>query len=210
MKPVLFCDFDGVINQFPYRYERETDGSHAIAVEYGGHTNYGFTREWFDGDEFFEPTDFILLETVKGTFPINYSSEMVERLRKLIVDDRIHFVWLTTWREEAVRLLNPLFGFPEHVTFLPWMQKLSDYNHGGKAHAVMDYFEEDVRRRDGKMVWLDDVATKGFETWSDTEGFFDSKATVRFGFPNESLIMVTDEFYGISRAGMNVIESFVG
>lgn len=209
MKPVLFCDFDGVINQFPYRYERDTDGSHDVAIEYGGMMNYGFRREWFDDSKFFEPTDFVMLDTIKDIFPIFYSSEMVERIRNLILEDKVKFVWLTTWREEAVRLLNPLFGFPEGVTFIPWMQKLSDYNHAGKAHAVMNYFEEDLSRRDGKMVWLDDVATKGFETWSDSEGFFDSKATVRFGFPDDSLVMVTNEFFGITRSGMSTIENFV-
>lgn len=210
MKPVLFCDFDGVINQFPYTYMRETDGSHVLAVEYGGHTNYGFLKSFYNEELFFPSDEFFLLDTVKGTFPINYSNEMVDRLRKLIVEDKVEFIWLTTWRDEAVRLLNPLFGFPEHVGFLPWQQKMSDYNHAGKGHAAMDYFEDNPSFRDRGMIWLDDVATRRLETWHEDSGFVENEAAERLGFPKDKLIMLTDESFGITRAGMDAIEEFVG
>lgn len=216
MKPVLFCDFDGVINQFPFKYARETDGSHNVVLEYNGQTSYGFLREEFDNEKFFEHTNFVMLETYKGTFPISYSSEMVERLRNLILSDKVEFIWLTTWRDEAVRLLNPMFDFPDNLTFLHWQSRMSDYNHAGKSHAVMDYFEEDPTRLGRKMVWLDDVATRDFKTWDDKTGFIENKRAEMTGynssvkvFPENKLIMLTDEFFGISKAGMSAIENFV-
>lgn len=209
MKPILFCDFDGVINQFPFRYEKETDGSHDVIIEHHEQTNYGFLWDNFDEENFFKYTDFVMLNTIKGTFPITYSKDMVNRLCKLILSDKVEFVWLTTWREEATHLLNPLFEFPESVTFIPWTQKMSDYNHAGKAHAIMNYFEEDDKRLERKMIWLDDVATRRLENWDENEGFITNTYLDTFNFPEEKLIILTDEFYGLSKKGMSTIEDFV-
>lgn len=210
MKPVIFCDVDGVVNQFPYRYERETDGSHDVAVEYGGMMNYGFRRAWFDESVHFRDTDFVMVDTVKGLFPIVYSSEMVERLRLLIFSDAVEFVWLSTWREEAVRLLNPLFGFPSSVGFLPWLDRRGDSSQNGKLNAVVDFFVQRPEFVDRKMVWLDDVATKGFETWVSGVGFVTPKVDLSdYGVNVDGLIVKTDEFFGLSREELTAVEGFV-
>lgn len=209
MKPILFCDFDGVINQFPYRWEKETDGSHDKEIEHAGSTNYGFFHDDFDDDRFFRADEFVMLPTYKGTFAISWSSEMVERLRNLILEDKVDFVWLTTWREEAVSLLNPLLGFPQHVNYLYWTRKMSDYSHAGKGHAVMDYFSSYPEQAGRKMVWIDDVATRNYCNWREGDGFMENKKAEHVGFPDSKLILLTDEYYGISRAEMKAIESFV-
>lgn len=211
MKPIIFCDFDGVLNQFPYSYSKDTDGSHAVIVEKNGHINYGFLREDFDSSHFFIPNNFTLVDSSKGVFPITYSSEMVTRLRNLIVEDVVDFVWLSTWREEAVQHINPLFNFPDHVTYLNWQQRFSDYNHAGKGHAIMDYFEEHPDQLPRKMVWLDDVATRGYVNWFADMGF---QPEATYGMlsdrlPSERLVIQTNELYGISRTELDVIENFV-
>lgn len=209
MKPILFCDFDGVINQFPYLWKQETDGSHDKVVEYGGQMNYGFFHKDFDDDKFFRADEFVMLPTHKGTFPISYSNEMVDRLRSLIVDDKVHFVWLTTWREEAVSLLNPMFDFPEHVNYLHWQRRMSDYNHAGKGHAIMDYFGSYPEQSERKMVWLDDVATRSYENWREGEGFVTASGFNQEELPADRLVLKTHDAYGISRAEMDFIEAFV-
>lgn len=209
MKPIIFCDFDGVINQFPYRWVKESDGSHDKEVEYGGHTNYGFFHKDFNDEKFFRADEFTMMPTHKGTFALSYSSEMVDRLRKLIVDDLVHFVWLTTWRAEAVSLLNPLFNFPEHVNYLEWSNKMSDHNHAFKGYAIFDYFDEHPDERERKIVWLDDVATRGYANWREGEGFGSASLEAADNLPDNRLVLLTDGLYGISRAEMNMIEEFV-
>lgn len=209
MKPILFCDFDGVINQFPYRWEKETDGSHDKEIEHGGRTSYGFFYDDFNDEKFFRADEFAMVSTSKGAFPISYSSEIAERIKRLIVDDVVHFVWLTTWRDEAVSLLNPLLGLPEHVNYLHWTQKMSDYNHAGKGHAIMNYFGQNPEQAERSMVWIDDVATRNYYNWRESNGFVNNNKDNHVGFPDSKLILLTDEYYGISRAEMQAIEAFV-
>lgn len=209
MKPLMFVDFDGVINQFPYRWEKESDGSHQREVTHGGYTNYGFFHNDFDGEKFFHPDEFVMLPTSKGTFAISYSSEMVSRLRSLVVNDTVEFVWLSTWREEAVSLLNPMFGFPEHVNYLYWQTKMSDYGHAGKGHALIDYFANYPEKMERRTVWIDDVATRNYFNWREGEGFIKNNQADHVGLPESKLILLTDEIYGLSRAELDAVEAFV-
>lgn len=209
MKPILFCDFDGVINQFPYRWAKETDGSHNREIVHAGQVNYGFFDKDFDNKKFFTADEFAMLATHKGTFAISYSGEMIERLRKLIVDDLVHFVWLTTWRNEAVSLLNPMFGFPRNVNYLEWDNKMSDHNHVFKGFAIMDYFDAHPEQSERKMVWLDDVVTKYSANWEEYKGFVEPLDSERFKLPKNNLVLYTDEKYGLSRAQMEAVELFV-
>lgn len=215
MKPVLFCDFDGVLNQFPYIYNRVVDdydraGFTAVGLEFItiGMNEWALQRQVCDEEVFFNPDGRFVAKAGNGEFLISYSSEMIDRLRSLIIEEDIEFVWLTTWREHT-SLLNKHLGFPEDkVSWLPWQQKMSDYNHAGKSHAISDWFEEHPEFADRRWVWLDDVATRSFCNWNEDEGFVEPARVLEVANKN-CLIIDTDDTWGISRAQMNIIEAFI-
>lgn len=214
MKPVLFCDFDGVINQFPYIYNRVMDaddraGFEAVGLEIIklGLNDWALQKQVFDDSKFFAPDGRFFAKAENGEFLINYSSEMVDRLRSLIVSDKVEFIWLTTWREHTA-MLNEKLGFPDMVSWLPWQQRMSDYNHAGKGHAIADWFEDNPEFSDRKWVWLDDVATRSFCNWNENEGFVEPPRKLEAANIN-CLILDTDDTWGISREQMNIIETFV-
>lgn len=214
MKPILFCDFDGVINQFPYLYkrvsndfEREEFINAGLEVLQVGSDVWALQRNVCDKEKFFAPDGRFVAKAENGEFLISYSSEMVERLRRLIVSDAVEFVWLTTWRQYTDRL-NEELGFPDIVSWLPWQQRMSDYNHMGKGHAISYWFEDHPEFADRKWVWLDDVATSRFSNWNEDEGFVEPSFTLD-NVNSNCLILDTDDMWGLSRAQFDKIESFV-
>lgn len=215
MKPVLFCDFDGVINQFPFLYERidndfdrEMFTSEGFEIITHGLNEYALRKQVCDEKVFFYSDKRFTAKAGNGEFLINYSSEMVSRLRDLIVTDKVEFVWLSTWREHTVAI-NTEFSFPEDkVSWLPWQQKMSDYTHSGKGWAVADWFEEHPEFVDRKWLWLDDVATRSYYNWNEYDGFIEPSRKLEFANEN-CLILDTDDIWGISRAQLNKIEEFV-
>ena len=215
MKPVLFCDFDGVVNQFPFLYEkvhndveREEFITEGLEVITHGLNEYALRKQVCDEQVFFVPDSRFMAKAGNGEFMINYSSEMVSRLRGLIESDEVEFVWLTTWREHTVQL-DKQFGFPEDkVTWLPWQQRMSDYNHSGKGWAIDDWFEEHSEFVERRWVWLDDIATRSYCNWNDFDGFVKPDRKLEYA-SKDCLILDTDDTWGISREQLNMIESFV-
>lgn len=215
MKPVLFCDFDGVLNQFPYVYHRVLDeadreeftsaGLEFIAL---GASEWALQKQSCDEDKFFAPDSRFVAKADNGEFLISYSSEMIERLRKLVVSGEVEFVWLTTWREHT-NMLNLQFGFPEDkVSWLPWFNKRSDYSHAGKGKAIEAWFEDHPEFVDRRWVWLDDVATARFSNWNELEGFVEPGLVLE-NVNGDCLILDTDEQWGLSKAELAALEGFV-
>lgn len=215
MRPILFCDFDGVINQFPFIHQRViNDEDRADYITEGleivthGLNEYALRKQVCDEKVFFYPDSRFVAKAGNGEFIINYNSEMVSRLKGLIDSDVIEFVWLTTWREHTVQL-DEKFGFPaDKVSWLQWQQKMSDYNHAGKGWAIDDWFEEHPEFNKRRWVWLDDVATRSYYNWNEYEGFIKPTRSLEHA-NHDCLVLDTDDTWGISKKQLNMIEEFV-
>jgi len=82
MRPVVFLDFDGVLNALRYRDDKVN---------------------WQDWQR-------EIVNDGLHDYRITYSPTMCKRLLEL--QDRADFVWCTTWRDLANTELAPIIGFP--------------------------------------------------------------------------------------------------
>jgi len=88
-------------------------------------------------------------EQING-FRITWHTDMINRLHNLLDQPHVHPVWLTTWEDDAPRLIAPALciGFdwpvlhPTQTTF-------------GKQREVFDDVED---TQPDKVLWLDDDA----------------------------------------------------
>ena len=209
-KPILFCDFDGVLNTFPYKYhrindefERENYAADGLEILQHGANEYALQRYPIDEEQYFRADERFIAAAGNGSFIIHYSSEMVDRIRNLIDTGKIEFVWLSTWRAHTITL-NEHLNF-RNVSWLDWEQKMSDYNQVFKKVAIRDYFTENEPR---PFIWLDDVATIGSVNFPEEDDGWDANPLFKkYDLP--SLIIKPFEQFGISRVELDAIEKFV-
>ena len=208
--PTWFCDFDGVINAMPY--ERVWVGAEGRISEFDMYdpTNWKVVTHQPDESKHFGWDNVVEAETGGRTFTLRFSSELVDNIRALITSGAINFVWLTSWNEDSMRVLNPLLGLPEDTPYLPWYQHRSDYEHMGKFSALKELLKEIAPSARKPFIWTDDVITKHFAP-TDFEG---RKNYVEYNFSQrlkvDSLIIQTNPLFGIDRREWALIEDFLG
>lgn len=193
MKPILFADFDGVINAFIYDDRIVSEDTHFAL----------------------DTVDYAV--SLGKKYTLNFSSELVNQFRDLIVDDAVKWLWLTTWRDEAVTNLNPVLGFPEgKAGYLPWQDTtISTTNPQiGKYFGLNDYILEQEDRGlllpGTPIIWVDDVATMGFADLSETDiQRLQNNPYPQPMFHYPTLIIKPDMRWGISRAEMQQIHDFI-
>lgn len=215
MKPILFLDFDGVINALPYK--RNWIGPDGVGL-YDPELNNPKNWEYITltpNEETHFPLDTVKKATHRGReYTITYSAELVDALRELIVEDKVHFIWLTTWREATQTELNPMLDFPaDKAGWIEWQDTNLSYDNPqlGKFWGLCDYIERREREgsleKDTPLMWVDDVATIGFNNLSDYEMEYRKKhPTPLERYP--SLVLTTNADFGISRAELKSLQSF--
>jgi len=216
MKPIIFLDFDGVINAIP-RERIYVGPEPADILDMYPSKNWEWKDVTPDLETHFELDQITTAHTNGRDYKITYSSEVVAALRELIVEDKVQFIWLTTWREDAMSKLNPILGFPNDKTSsLQWFDTSISHTNPqmGKYYGMIDYFEKLERDNvdlDGtSIVWVDDVATIGFVDLTDKEKKFRIEhyaASPVLLYP--SLVVKPDMHFGISRAELKSIQDFV-
>ena len=215
MKPILFLDFDGVLNAFPHKFnwvgERPLNGHQG--ADFNDPKNWELEVLKPNVETHFELDVNTTAEHNGHTYKITYSSELVESLRKLIVEDKIKLVWLTSWREASETKLNPMLGFPkDKVGFLAWQStSISPRNPQiGKYYGLCDYIEkrekENLIDKGTPLIWVDDLATVGFANLSPNEIKYRKKneSSPLDNYP--SLVLTPDEKWGISRKELRSIQ----
>ncbi len=138
-RPVLFIDFDGVLNftGSVARY-RETPGA------------LGDVRE-------------TALSVGQFSFRIQWSAELVRELADLKERAPFDWLWLTTWREHAVAQVDPALGTPSDG-YVPWSSGAvsmpwADSASSRKYDALMETLSVNPR----PFVWVDDTATPAYD-----------------------------------------------
>lgn len=158
--PIVFLDFDGVLNAFPdaigVRYE---DAGVAPVVECRGRVTDSFGPEQafrLDGAET------VRLGRGGGTWRLHWSRELAAGLYELAEAGIIDLRWLSTWQPYA-RILDGLLGWdPDVVHNTRWYDPLTGRGRmGGKLHAVVDEVIRQLRVADAgeeprPIVWIDD------------------------------------------------------
>jgi hypothetical protein len=222
--PFWFCDVDGVINAIPF--ERKwvgTDEQAKDTFELMDRNNWALERLHPNLETNFELDNEIVLEFDRNdeyqgildpklvTLKIRYSTELITQIRDLIVDNKINFVWLTTWKRQAVTKLNPIFGFPPETPYLEWRTDGDDgqYNKiGGILDLYDDYKRTNPEETPQPFIWVDDVVTKDYVTTEkDKSRNYNNVLTSHTS--NANLVIQTDPFWGISRDEMNRIQEFI-
>lgn len=136
MKPVIFLDIDGVINVIPPRK--------------GNPENLPHLKVW---------NEWKTVEIL--TYPITYSPELIAHLNR--ISKKAEIVWLTTWREQAVKDFAPVVGLdvfrfidPKGSEY-PW-GSMSSFNgvipemRWWKLNGVLEHMDAIGT----PFVWLDD------------------------------------------------------
>lgn len=128
-RPVLFMDFDGCINQL------------------GSSDDY---RR--DDDKHFFPDSSTGIEAVNAvnetrTYRIEWSSELVGRIRALVDEGVCSLCWLTSWQRQVKELLEKPLGLDglagdKEPTYVTWFYRgFSDTGAHGKLLAIEELFE---------------------------------------------------------------------
>jgi hypothetical protein len=132
-KPVLYMDFDGVLNFF---------GSRSAYTKRSNAPGYLRRNSVYD------------IET-NSWYGLNWSAELVRKLGELDAD----WLWLTSWREKAPALLDPALQVAS-VGSLDWdFSEATGWNHDLKWLALLA--DQDANPR--PFVWVDDEATRAFD-----------------------------------------------
>lgn len=208
--PTVFCDFDGVLNAMPF--EEVWIGEGVIdTIAMITRSNWRIEARQPDPKKHFVWDRVEEGSTGGKTYTLRFSTELIEKFKELIESKRINFVWLTTWNADAVKVLNPLLGFPADTPYLPWFKAREEMGHGqgGKFRAIRDFFLESGDEGKHPFIWIDDVATDVYVDRTP-EGY---KVKPWYSFKEEhdvdSLILQPEHLYGINRNQWARIEKFV-
>lgn len=136
VSPVIYLDFDGVINFFGGRHKhRERSGlgytRHAAASPLPRYNQFGQQH----------PT---------GVYPIQWSGQLLHMLSEI---DGLDIIWLTTWRDSTSELERAM-GWMKPVGSLDWVDGPTGREHAGKVPALLHHQMFTPR----PFIWADDEA----------------------------------------------------
>lgn len=166
----LFLDFDGVVNFDGSRsaFQRNPD---ALGYLKRNHV-YSYT----------------------GGFGINYSGELVSKLNGLHAEFGFTWLWLSTWVDECVSLLDPKIG-SKSDGFVDWNPHFGITNANVTAERGRRKYAAVKANFDGQpFIWIDDEATVEFKA-SD--------------FTVPTLIIAPDAKYGLVKTDLTAIREFL-
>lgn len=137
-KPVLYLDWDGVVNFFGSRNQyRKRSGFHYLRR--GSAMPIAEFSPW--GGNGFAP---------RGPFSLNWSAELLRKLAELPVD----IVALTTWRHSFTELIKATQWELESFRVLDWVDGPKGKEHAGKIPALI----QDQIMNPRPFIWADDEA----------------------------------------------------
>lgn len=143
-RPLLFIDFDGVINQFPDDKVMRRQGRTGWMRPDDPHRAAYAPDNWFRPDR----RERLLVRDLGRRFVIRWNAELVARLDALDADKW----WLTTWQPETGRL-NRALGVDWPT--IRWYDPITrDGIPTGKRRTILD-----ALKQDRPIVWLDDEET---------------------------------------------------
>lgn len=197
MLPLVYCDFDGVLNVFPDEKMMRRGGPKHM--------------EWMESDDprrtLYDPNRIFLADMKSRVKPdhrsygLRWSSELAGMLDKLMWDGRIEFHWLSTWQPHTV-LLDRRLGFDHALTHTEhWYDPVTREGiWTGKRHTVYGAVERQRGTDDpAPIVWID-----------DDEVFARIKTEVEGLLPAAPVLLVRPHpAIGVSRRQWVLIQRFI-
>jgi hypothetical protein len=164
LKPTIYCDVDGVLNV----YSKDNNLKSVIARRR-------------------TPSVGLYLPKVPLRFKWyeNIANEIVNELAAFV-----DFKWLTTWNDDAVRIIEPLTGI-RSSGFLNYRMRLSEAGSQVKKYAVL---KEHQLLNPSPFIWIDDVATKHYreEDWTGHHDHLIIRTNRKLGLTMEHLDSMKD------------------
>lgn len=109
--PVVYTDFDGVLNAFPDDKVLRRGGV--------GHTGWMKAddprKPLYDAARAFRLDGNRQARTPVGRFRIHWSTELASAMHALAVSGRVELDWLSTWQPYCVNTLDPMLGWDPSV-----------------------------------------------------------------------------------------------
>lgn len=183
-RPLLFIDFDGVINQFPDDKVMRRQG------RTGWMRPDDPRRAAYAPDNWFRPDrrERLLVRDLGRRFVIRWNAELVARLDALDADKW----WLSTWQPETAQL-NRALGVDWPT--VQWYDPVTrDGILTGKRRTILD-----ALKQDRPIVWLDDEETT-----------YNAGLAIQTT-PHEAPVLGVgpDSAIGIGRPQMDLVEDFI-
>ena len=196
--PVIYTDFDGVLNAFPDDKVLRRGGV--------GHTGWlkdGDPRKpLYDAARAFRLDGNEQARTPVGRFRIHWSTELTGAMYHLAVDGRVELNWLSTWQPYCVNTLDPMLGWdPSVVHNTVWYDPVTmERRLTGKLSTVLSRVRVERKSNDpSPIVWID-----------DEECYDAAVEEVRAENPAAPVLMVRPDMHiGVSRRQWKLIERFV-
>lgn len=204
VKPLLIMDFDGVWNAL--NRERVWIGEHSPTdLDYALPDPKMWKMESYpvSNETYFSPDRNELVDFEGREIRIQWSTELVGEVNQLIKDNKVDFLWLTTWKGYTDTTLNPVMGL--NVPTNSWVKSSSrsgskffitsyDYYQAGKWLALQDYFATIPLDRRPPVIWFEDVTTIGMSNFKN-----DNVKVVTEELKVPSLVFQTDPKNGVAR-----------
>lgn len=129
-------------------------------------------------------------------WPILFSPEMIAALNELAVDPDVTFKWLTTWTDDAAKVLSPAIG----INGQDW-EALEGEQHGwhGRDWWKLIAIRDDVEESDSeRFIWIDDdiKAERAAIEWVKSR--------------NDVLALSPFTVQGLTRNELNAARAFIG
>lgn len=102
---------------------------------------------------------------------------------------KVNLWWLTGWKDNAPRELDPLLGV-KSAGWVNWDNKLP--NEGGKLLALKEFLKDNPH----PFVWVDDTVTAGVLTPES------------IGLPENGLVLHVNDFFGLTEKDFAKLNHF--
>ena len=117
-KPVVFTDFDGVLNAFPDDKLLRRSGVNKVMTWAKPDSPYA---KIYNPEKAFHLDGNEKAHTPVGSWRIHWSSELSDAMYALAVDGIVELWWLSTWQPYCSQILDPMLGWdPMLVDVITW------------------------------------------------------------------------------------------
>lgn len=188
---LVVLDFDGVVNRDAHTLDLDS--------QYYPGDRQGTGDTWRLGPG-------LARQETPRTWPLVWSSELIEDLNVLLSDTRVRLLWLTTWTEDILPVERTLGLAPQVPSLvLNYSKKFSDHVGSVSKQRVLRSFLEDAHGGNPPAVaWVDDVATEDLQHNEILQNEVFGPVP-----PPRRLVITPREDFGLSRPQVKTLRTFV-
>ena len=134
-KPVVFTDFDGVLNAFPDDKLLRRGGVNKVMTWAKPDSPYA---KMYNPEKAFHLNGNEKAHTPVGSWRIHWSSELSDAMYALAVDGIVELWWLSTWQPYCSQILDPMLGWdPMLVDVITWYDPVTKWGReAGKWQTI--------------------------------------------------------------------------